>query len=83
MLWGGEWHFGGRRKFVDVVWNANKVKCVVSVSDLALIGRVPISFPTPSTSTAIASQYLFAVLEHSFTCMRDIAQSFSITSKCF
>lgn len=60
-----------------------KVWRVISVSDLALIGRVPISFPTPSTSTAIASQYLFAVLEHSFTYTRDTAQSFSISSKCF
>lgn len=44
----------------------------VNVSDLALIGRVMISSPTPSTSTTSASLYLPTVLEHNVTCIYHI-----------
>lgn len=47
-------------------WHQCLIK--INVSDLALIGRVRISSPTPSTSTTSASLYVFTVLAHSVTC---------------
>lgn len=41
------------------------------LSDLALIGSVLISSPTPSTSTTSASLYLLTVLAHSVTCTQN------------
>lgn len=65
------WRLGWKWVEVTDDWISIQCKSSVTPSDLALIGRVLISSPTPSTSTTSASLYLLTVLAHSVTCAQD------------
>lgn len=53
---------GRMREFEEFMFTSG------NVSDLALIGMLIISSPTPSTSTTSSSRYVLTVLAHNVTC---------------